>query len=320
MVIMESRTSSKEEFRRLYERVTQVLDRVKFRYEAISFPVKYRERSIDVVAVSEEHGNLIIRLKNTMQVNRNEAQDLIKSSLALDALPLVVSETPEVFDNVVIEKEGVYVVGLKTLQNMYSNKDELVALYRKGELFVKVDSGSLNRRRRELRYSLTSLSRLLNISRKTLEYYEKRGGNVTIEVAEKLATTLGDDVVKTITPVDLRREFVAKASREVITEDVTPLKMSLRNLLKVEEGSIYEIRKSAPDYIIKNDETLMTIDVTNSRRYGVREILIKTHECVKFSVVTDAGVKIVADDSGKAKAIMDELSSLKRSNIEVIKV
>ncbi|MEM3948907.1 MAG: hypothetical protein QXM76_04875, partial [Zestosphaera sp.] len=86
------------------------------------------------------------------------------------------------------------------------------------------------------------------------------------------------------------------------------------------EGSIYEIRKSAPDYIIKDDETLMTVDVTSSRKYGVREILIKTHECVKFSTVTDVGVKIVADDSGKAKVIMDELSSLKRGNVEVIRV
>lgn len=320
MVVMEGRTSGKEAFRRLYEGVAQVLDRIRFRYEVISFPVKYRERSIDIVAVSGEHGNLIIRLKNTMQVNRSEAQDLIKSSLALDALPLVVSETSGVFDNVVVEREGVYVVGLRTLQNMYSGKDELVTLYRKGELFVKVDSGSLARRRSELGYSLTSLSRLLNISRKTLEHYERRGGNVTVEVAEKLATTLGDDVVKTITPADLQREFVAKASRESVTGDVTPLKVSLKDLLKIGGGSIYEIRKSAPDYIIKNDETLMTIDVTSSRRYGVREILIKTHECVKFSAVTDAEVKIFADDSGKVKAIMDKLSSLKRSNVEVIKV
>ncbi|MEM0014789.1 MAG: helix-turn-helix domain-containing protein [Zestosphaera sp.] len=317
---MESGTSGKEVFKRLYEGVSQVLDRVKFKYEAISFPVKHRERSIDVVAVSEEHGSLIIRLKNTMQVNKNEAQDLVKSSLALNALPLVVSEMPEVFDNVIVEREGVYIVGLKTLQNIYSGKDELVTLYRKGELYVRVDSESLSRRRSELGYSLTSLSRLLNISRKTLEYYERRGGNVTVEVAEKLAATLGDDVVKTITPTDLRREFVTKASREVVSEDVTTLKTNLRDLLKMGEGSIYEIRKSAPDYIIKDDETLMTVDVTSSRKYGVREILIKTHECVKFSTVTDVGVKIVADDSGKAKVIMDELSSLKRGNVEVIRV
>lgn len=318
--MMESQASSKEVFRKLHEGVSQILERVRYKYETINFPVKYRERSIDVVARSEEYGGLIIRLKTSTQVNRGEAQDLVKSSLALDALPLVVSDVSEIYDNVVIEREGVYVVNLKTLQNMYFGREELVTLYRKGELFVKVNREGLVGRRTALGYTLTSLSRLLNISRKTLELYERRGGNVTIETAEKLAKRLGEDVIRPITLKDLHDDFVSKTVKETSREEVTTLKVDLRGLFNIEEGDIYLIRKSAPDYIIRDDETLITVDVTNQQRYGMREMLIKTHECVKFSNVAEAELKIVTDDSNKARAIADELSSLRRGNVEVIKV
>ncbi len=318
--MMESHTSSKEAFRKLHKGVSQILERVRYRYEVINFPVKYRERSIDIIARSEEYGSLIIRLKTSTQVNRGEAQDLVKSSLALDALPLVVSDISEVYDNVVIEREGVYVVNLKTLQNMYLGREELVTLYRKGELFVKVNREGLVGRRTALGYTLTSLSRLLNVSRKTLELYERRGGNVTIETAEKLTKRLGEDVIQPITLKDLHDDFVGKAAKETSHGEVTALKVDLKYLFNVEEGDIYLIRKSAPDYIIRDDETLITIDATNPRRYGMKEMLIKTHECVKFSNVAGAELKIVTDDSNKAKAIADELSSLRRGNVEVIKV
>ncbi|MFN3268934.1 MAG: helix-turn-helix domain-containing protein, partial [Zestosphaera sp.] len=285
---------------------------------------KYRERSIDMVANSKEHGALIIRVKDLMHVNRNEAQDLIKSSLALNAIPFVVSEAPEVYENIVIEREGVYLVNLKTFQNMYSSEEDLIALYRRGELFVKVDSEVFSRKRTELRHTLTSLSSLLNISRKTLETYEKRGGNITIETAEKLASVLGEEVIKPISVKDLREEFVSKSvkeQQEFVSSESIHVRTNLKKLFNVDESKIYEIKRSAPDYIIKDKETLITVDVTRSRDYSMREILIKTGECLKFSRITEAGVRVVTDDAERAKVIKDNLSVFAdKKNLEVIKV
>ncbi|MEO3993256.1 MAG: helix-turn-helix domain-containing protein [Desulfurococcaceae archaeon TW002] len=321
---MESRTRSKDVLKKLYEGVNNVLEKVSFRYEVINFPVKYRERSIDIVANSKEHGALIIRIKDLMHVNKNEAQDLIKSSLALNAIPFVVSEAPEVYENIVIEKEGVYLVNLKTFQNMYSREEDLIALYKRGELFVKVDSEIFSRKRTELKHTLTSLSSLLNISRKTLETYEKRGGNITIETAEKLASVLGDEVIRSISVKDLREEFVSKSvkeQQEFVSSDSIHVRTNLKKLFNVDESKIYEIKRSAPDYIIKNKETLITVDVTRSRSYNMREILIKTSECLKFSRITEAGVRVVTDDAEKAKVIKDSLSAFaNKKNLEVIKV
>lgn len=322
-MMMESRARSKEVLKRLYEGVNNVLNRVSFRYEVINFPIKYRERSIDIVANSREHGTLIIRVKDLMHVNKNEAQDLIKSSLALDAIPFVVSEAPEVYENIVIEREGVYLVNLKTFQNMYSGGEDLIALYKRGELFVRVDSEVFSKKRTELKHTLTSLSSLLNISRKTLETYEKRGGNITIETAEKLASVLGEKVVKSISVQDLREEFVSRAFREqqgLASSSAVHIKNNIKKLFDVDESKIYEIRRSAPDYIIKDKETLITVDVTRSRGYSMREILIKTGECVKFSKITETGVRIVTDDAEKAKIIRDSFSAIEKKDLEVIKV
>lgn len=315
---------SKEVLKKLYEGVNNVLESVSFRYEIINFPIKYRERSIDIVANSKEHGALIIRVKDLMHVNRNEAQDLIKSSLALNAIPFVVSEAPEVYENIVIEREGVYLVNLKTLQNMYSSEEDLIALYRRGELFVKVDSEIFSRKRTELRHTLTSLSSILNISRKTLETYEKRGGNITIETAEKLASVLGEEVIKPISVKDLREEFVSKSvkgQQEFVSSESIHVRTNLKKLFNVDESKIYEIKRSAPDYIIKDKETLITVDVTRSRGYNMREILVKTGECLKFSRITEAGVRVVTDDAERAKVIKDNLSVFTgKKNLEVIKV
>ncbi len=321
---MESRVGSKEVLKKLYEGVNNVLERVSFRYEVINFPTKYRERSIDIVANSKEHGALIIRVKDLMHVNRNEAQDLIKSSLALNAIPFVVSEAPEIYENIVIEREGVYLVNLKTFQNMYSSEDDLIALYRRGELFVKVDSEIFSRKRTELRHTLTSLSSLLNISRKTLETYEKRGGNITIETAEKLASVLGEEVIRPISVKDLREEFASKSvkeQQEFAGSESTHVRTNLKKLFNVDESKIYEIKRSAPDYIIKDKEILITVDVTRSRGYNMREILVKTGECLKFSRITEAGVRVVTDDAERAKIIKDNLSAFTdKKNLEVIKV
>ncbi len=321
--MMESRTGSKEVLKKLYEGVNNVLERVSFRYEVINFPVKYRERSIDIVASSDEHGTLIIRVKDLMHVNKNEAQDLIKSSMALNAVPLIISETPDVYENIVIEKEGVYLLSLKTFQNMYFGRDELIALYKRGELFVKVDSEVFSKKRTELRHTLTSLSSLLNISRKTLETYEKRGGNITIETAEKLASVLGDEVIRPISAKDLREEFASKSIKEAqgfADENLIRVKTNLKELFDVDESKIYEIRRSAPDYIIKDRETFITVDTTRSRRYGMREMIVKIGECLKFSRVTDADVRVVTDDPEKAKMIRDSLSTVEGGKVKIIKV
>ncbi len=324
-MVMEARVGSKEVLKKLYEGVSSVLESAGFKHEVINFPVKYRERSIDIVASSGEHEALIIRIKDLMHVNKNEAQDLVKSSLALDAIPFVVSEAPEIYENVVVEKEGVYLISLKTFQNMYLGRDELIALYKKGELFIKVDSEVFSKKRTELRHTLTSLSSLLNISRKTLETYEKRGGNITIETAEKLASVLGDDVVKPISAKDLREEFVSRSSREqqgLTSSDTILIKTNLKKLLdmNLDESKIFKIRRSAPDYIIKDKETFITVDVTRSRGYSMREALIKTSECLKFSKVTEAGVGVLTDDAEKARVIKDILSVTGKKNLEVIKV
>lgn len=320
---MESGVRSKEVLRRLYEGINKALEGVSFRYEIINFPVKYRERSIDIVASSREHGSLIIRVKDSMHVNRNEAQDLIRSSTALNAVPFVVSEAPEVYENIVTEKEGVYLVSLKTFQNMCSGEEDLIALYKRGELFVKVNSEVFSKKRTEQKHTLTSLASLLNISRKTLETYEKRGGNITIETAEKLTSVFGDEVIRSISMRDLREEFANRSIREQqgpVSSDAIRIKASLKKLFGVDESKIYEIRRSAPDYIIKDKETLITVDVRKSRGYSMREILIKTGECLKFSKIAEAGVRVVTDDAERARIIRDSLSATEKKDLEVIKV
>lgn len=319
-------SARKDRVRKLYDDVVDILKYSNKDFITISFPTSHRERSIDVITYRDERTvNMVVRVKDRSFVGKDEVKDLVKASLAFNAIPLVISEDQQVYDNIVFEREGVYVLNERTLNNLLSNREELITLYRKGELYLKIDKDKFLESRLKRNLSLNALAYLTSISRKTLEMYEKRGGNVTIETAEKLVAALGEDVIKAVSLEHIREDFKEK-QQETLTDLTPKLQETIRKgLEKVvdlnrSEIRVYDLRKSAPDYLIRNDELIATVNAVDFSRYGLREITIKILECLKLSELTDAEVSVLVDKD-KVHLLEESLSTLgKSSKVELIKL
>lgn len=298
------KSSRKEDVRRLFNRIVSTLERIGKRYALLQFPSSYRERSIDFVTVGGGTENAVIRVKVGSRVSREEAEDLVKASLAFDSVPIVVSDDPSLYDNIIYEKEGVYLMNERTLENMYTKPNEIIALYRKGDLYLVADKDVIRERRAQKNLSLGDVSYLTNISRKMIYMYEKEGGMVAVETAEKLVNVFGADAVKSVTFKVIKSDFLKKANRFIDKSG------SSENVLKVieREGEVYGLRKSAPDYIISGEEVVTVVDATSKEGFSLRKVVKKVTECVKLSEVAHTDVQVLVT-SERLPTVKDELST-----------
>ncbi len=309
-----SRTPARRRLKAFVEKVVNILDAAGKKYAILRFPSSYRERSIDLIAVGGDKADLIIRVKSSSAVSRDEVNDIVKASAALDSIPVVVSDDPNLYDNIVYERCGIYVMNERTLENMYLRPSEIVALYRKGELYLYVNKEALEREMNERSMSTSEVSYLTNISRRSIYRYRREGGMITIESAEKLVSIVSKDVIESIRFEHIARELRDRVREARLTEHVNP-KLE-RKLLR--EGIVYDLRKSAPDYLVAGESTKAVVDATSLKRRPVRDVVRKTVECVKISDITGINVDIVTS-SENSNVIIDELSTtinLNKVNIE----
>ena len=300
---MYSRGSAREEARRIFKRIVSTLERIGKKYALLQFPTSYRERSIDLVTIGGSGSDAVIRIKVGHKVSRDEAGDLSRASLALDSVPVVVSDDPSLYDNIVYEKEGVFLMNERTLENMYLRPNEIIAFYRKGSIYFVADKEAIRESRAKRNMSLGDVAYLTNLTRKTIYMYEKEGGIVSVETAEKLVDVLGSETVKSITLNVLKNEFLRKTSKSVRSVDSGKVLEVLES-----SGDVYPIKKSAPDYIVSGEEIVTVIDASSKDRFYLPKTAKKVEECVKLGELVDGEVKVLVTPERK-KVLEDELST-----------
>ena len=296
----------KKELRSVLEKIKFALELSGRKFVILRYPAKHRDRSIDVVAIGRNESE-IIRIKLTARVSREESKDLIRASKALDAVPMIVTNDPELYDNIVYEKEGVYVINDRTFENLYLRPKELITLYKKGDLYVSLNKENLRKLRTEFSLSIGDVAYKTGISRRTIYSYEREGGIITIETAEKLLEVFGNNVIQTVNLRVIRGEFYKKhkemgetCSRELLVR-----------IKKYFDGDVYEIKKSAPDFIISGeDEVAVYVDaVLNKRKYTLRDVVRKTMESIKISSILEKSTAGIILSNSNEEIIKDELSS-----------
>ncbi len=316
----------KKDIKKIFSRVKDVLDLSSQDYVLVQFPSKYKERSIDIVTSGNE-GNLVIRIKLSSHIGKGEVEDLIKASITFEAVPIIVSDDDELYDNIVYEKEGVFILNERTFENICLRRKELIAIYKKGELYVPLNKEVLGELRLRRDYSISELSYLTGISRRTLYEYEREGGLVSIEVAEKLVSTLGEDVIKSVDLKTMFEEFTrnVKVMKYIVSRDIND---KVVNVLKTHYGlsdedilSIFTIKKSAPDILIKSiDEEVKTIVKAEPKKYTLKDIVRKVVESIKIADLmgSEAGLILKREDEGR---ILDELSSqISTNKLSVLRI
>ncbi len=301
-MVIDQGINRRGDLKKLFSRVVETLERSGKRYAILKFPSSYRNRSIDLIAVDGRGENVVLRLKSGAKISKEEAEDLIKASLALDSIPIAVSDDPTLYDNIIYEKEGVYLMNERTLDNLFNRPNEIITLYRKGDLYLVVNKDVLKRERQVKELSLSDASYMLNISRKMIYTYEKEGGMVTIETAEKLVNLFGSEAVSSVTHDVIKQEFLQKANRSIRGE---PPSHVIKDIAR--DGHVYKLRKSAPDYLVKSEEVSSVIDAT-SREFSLRKVVRKATECVRLSQLAWRDVHVVVP-SERADVVTDELST-----------
>ena len=313
--------------KRIVERVKDTLLSSNKNFVVLQFPPRYKERSIDIVAIDEEGQNLIIRVKPLPTLGKDEVEDLVRASLAFDAVPIMVAHSNEIYDNIVYEKESIYILNERTFENLCLRPSELVALYRKGDLYLKLNSENFKRIKELRKYSLSDLSYKTGISRRTLFSYEREDSMISIEAAEKLVDILGEDVVRTIDLKIISKEFRKRISKyrrvQEYNEEIINNKLKLLIKSKgINVKSIYPLKKSAPDYIIEESEegnVKAVVDATTNR-YTLKEVVKKIIESIKIANLVKGETNIIVSNE-ISKAITDELSTQISSNkYEIVKI
>lgn len=305
----------KYELRLFVENTKAALSKCGYDFEVISYPVSYRERSIDVIAVKGDN-RLLIRIKlGSKNLQREEVSDLTKAASAMDAVPIVLSNDV-MYEDVVVEKEGVYMMSSKTFSKVLREFEEVFIIERRGELYVRIDAKKLDTYRLAKRLSIGDLALRSGVSRRMVFEYLKGNSNVSLKVAERLIEALNEDIIESIN-VKTLRSMLIKAPPD---DDA-----DIRRILKDLEAApmhVYRINKSAPDYILRHGEgpeVKFVVNGSHVNRVPFKSIVKKIIESDKLAKVVSSEVIAVLGSSLR-DAVLSELATynLNMSRIAVV--
>jgi putative transcriptional regulator len=295
----------KREIRLLLERVKNILGKNYYCYEIINYPSSYRERSIDVVAVKDKD-KLLLRIRLSIKnLHKDEINDLINAASAIDAVPLVLSDDV-IYDNVVCERDNIYLVSDKTLNNILRRSSDVFIIHKKNNFFVRINSKKLEKIKEDMGLSLGDLASYAGVSRRAVFDYLRSDSNVSLEVAERLIELLGEDIIEPVTIESLKTSFT-----KVVPEGSVRYEKKLLDVLGVDDDEvlIYKINRSAPDYVVVSKDSYEISFVVGGDlgKLSVKDLVKKILETEKLVRVIPSDIKAVIDRSLR-DVILDELS------------
>jgi|YelNatPaOPRAMG01_1025707.scaffolds.fasta_scaffold65060_2 predicted transcriptional regulator len=289
-------------------KIRNMLRELTSRVVELDYPANYRERSIDFVASLEEYyrerprrplGSMVIRVSpGKVSVSSEVEEDLAKFADAVDGVPVVVSD--ELYDNIVFDHGEVFLSNERTLENLVKER-ELIALYRRNELYVALNVELIEKELRRGSLRLSELSNTLGLSKKSVESCLKGLGLINIDKAEKLVTELGPEMVLSINYETLRELFKRKQSQAA--ESGQEPRRTL----------IYELNKTAVDLVIRgatSDESgSLKFYVDYARTKSVKTVKAKVANALRLAREFRAVVEVVVPDISQLEVVKREVSS-----------
>ncbi|MGC9106453.1 MAG: helix-turn-helix domain-containing protein [Thermoprotei archaeon] len=173
--------------------VEKVVQRSGARYEIIDYPKKGK-KSVDLLVTKGKERFVVRVVDDYTKVTRAEADELKKLAATFSCKPAVVSENEDLDEEIPIDK-GVPLVRPKTLERRLSG-EKFFTIYSKGEIYVKIESEIISRKRAEMDMSLGEVASKLGVTRMSVYEYERGITNkVTINIARKLVDLFGEEVL-----------------------------------------------------------------------------------------------------------------------------
>ena len=248
-------------------RTERTLARLGYRQVRIEAPQDVFERSIDIIAWKPGEIERTLHVKVTLDLgnlSNQEINDMLSFSKTLGSKPLIVSEYDhrvDMHDDVVYERNTIPAVNTNTLEGLLQGSPELYIVGKRGDFYVRIDGEKLRVKRLEKSMSLGEISQALGVTRKAVYEYERESFDVSVEVAEKLLSLLGEDITK---PYDLFEEEVGSQEAKPPRPD-NRLEEKIMKTLSSLGLSVYHAKKTFVDILGRGEDTRIFISVEHSR-------------------------------------------------------
>jgi putative transcriptional regulator len=139
----------------------------------------------------------------------HDCRELKVIASRLSAASLIISQQAHgkpLEDDTVYSRNAVFVVTEKTIKNIALQTANPLIYACPGGYTVEIDSGLIEKRRKELGLSVGKLAAMIGVSRRTLYGYERGMTRASVTSAYKLARTLGVPVAKPISVLERTRK------------------------------------------------------------------------------------------------------------------
>lgn len=305
----------------VYQDVIKTIKQHNFKYVIIERPYSPDERSIDLLAWSEEDQNKKLHLKITVDLDflgGDELKDIIGMYQKADSKPLIVCEYDrkiDLQDEVIYTKEGVPAVNTKTLQSALSGSNELYIISKKGDYIVRISGEKLRKKREEMGLSLGTVASKLGVTRKAVYEYERNTFGVRIELAEKLIEHFGEDITS---PYDIFSDeyLTAIKFKQIRTQPDNKIEENIFNLMSKEGIAFYHAKKMFVDVIARADKDIILLGIEHSKStLGIED---KAEELSKIKGLKNVK-KVVIASQHKAENMKDSYPDVKVVSAEKIK-
>jgi putative transcriptional regulator len=244
------------------------------------------------------------------------AQELKIIASRVSAASLIISQRAHgkpLEEDTVYSRNAVFVVSEKTIKNIALQRDNPLVYAGPGGYSVEVDGELVEKRRKELGFSVGKLASMIGVSRRTLYGYERGMARASVKSAYKLAETLGVPVAKPINVLERTRKqrqcFLAKAKHAIAGKTLLQ-----RVLRKFAFCDILPVYKAPFDFIM---------NIPNCKRAIVGSVAIndernldnRLEEIVSICHVVRARPVLIMEKSqiaskGISCVPIDELSSI----------
>lgn len=193
----------------------------------ISDTCTIRPSSFDFVARRDNTLFVVKVLNNIDALSEDVAKEILLLAKYLEAVPLLIGNRTS---SGALENETLYyryrvpIITYETLNECLRGVMPIVTAA-PGGFYVNLDGDKIRELREEKGISLGQLARAAGISRRTIRMYE-RGERATVEVAERIYSFLGEDILKPLDMIDFIDNYELEIGKS-INDDMLSLMESM---------------------------------------------------------------------------------------------
>ena len=184
------------------------------------FTVKSLTRTcFDILARKQDKILLIKALEDANSITREYVNEMGKVASYIGAVPVIISEKAgdKLDDNVLYTRFDMYALNFNTFVNSIKNKFPFVKRTQAG-FTVSIAGNKLREKREQMGYSSNYLSKMVGVTSRMINKYEKGNSMVTITKAMKIYKIFGEKVFNEVdifaSKTEIESEYNSDFSRK----------------------------------------------------------------------------------------------------------